>query len=398
MSFNFYIKFSKESGTHGSNGHPLGQFGFRQKTYFGHLYLDNPFSEQDFLMDVRIRDNIADYCKKILFLHQAQVDNCYLKSIGKIEGLGPERIYFKRVSLTHEIDLEAIEMGSADFEISEKIEKIHQAYNKDKPLGQLKIQDLVSECRGQMNKLFVSKNSPIETASATAFNPAVKGVVHVASLATGFVGLDSRFEFAKYLKFENQTAVPIRPSDFYVPLKGVFEGSEMGPLSRDAKGQSWSPIYLPSSLFKDVKEGGTIRFFYADIPIELMCKQYSDEKKVPQNVFISGGFNAQLLDLEESIGPKVCKYMWQEDVPIEEKFSDFCPNKSLKKSLANFPVGKPLHRIYVDDEEKQPISDLKFYEEDQKQNGNYVTFSFLWFSVHGEELPTQSSNPWIKKM
>lgn len=126
MTVKFCCKFS-QGVSQPPDSIAFEQFEFRNRPYQGHVYVQDDFKEA-LKGDKQFRSTVREAVQAILFLHETQLDNCYLRSCGDIEMITHERIYFKHYSLTHEIDLAAISIGSGKLEIWERIDEIYNSY------------------------------------------------------------------------------------------------------------------------------------------------------------------------------------------------------------------------------------------------------------------------------
>lgn len=101
----------------------------------------------------------------------------------------------------------------------------------------------------------------------------LRASIYCTEFATSFIGNDTTFKFSEHLKYPNGAPISIDPKDFYVCVNTTSQGLKAILQDIINPGSKSGVLYLPSALFREAKEGETIRFKYDDHTFELTCKQ-----------------------------------------------------------------------------------------------------------------------------
>lgn len=228
-----------------------------------------------------------------------------------------------------------------------------------------------------------STTSIAEISSTNNRKVDVRGTVYIHSLTSGPIRYDQMFGFSQRLCHENGSPIAIAQDDYYLELSGticetgiIFE-PEFKFLAKD--GSSLSNTYLPASLFKNVKEGGSIRFIFDGKLVELTCCQATH--LLPSAT--SSTFEEMLADVESLLLSKQTHSLFVQD--LQETGTEIV-KKSGGITLADFRKSSPpkitdsqprfmgqllgQKHVKLDPLHQNnplPIDDFKVYEEDQKE-------------------------------
>lgn len=98
--------------------------------------------------------------------------------------------------------------------------------------------------------------------------PLMRASVRIEVMQTGFIGDDKTYFYHKHLTDEHNHPYMVNPDDFYLSLG-------LTPSDVDSEDLKHS-IHLPASLFRDVNNGGIIRFKWDGQLMELSINQSAD--------------------------------------------------------------------------------------------------------------------------
>jgi hypothetical protein len=240
--------------------------------------------------------------------------------------------------------------------------------------------EIVYYCSKVKKPPIVEKVEEIVTPIIKTKPIAAKGTIYIKSTFSSPIRQDAAFEFGKRLKNEQGEPIQINREDIYLELYGQFEkGKEL--MGKDKNGLPLSSIYLPSCLFKNVKEGGTIRFYDNDNLIELTCQQSTH----PVSKEKSLNFEETLKSVLELVKYSLTRFkgalnnhspfLFAEDRKSEALFHDIVIGSLLKVEKGNQSV--------------KDIKDFAFFHDDEKKHGPYqkigVTFAneqCVMFNLH----------------
>lgn len=195
--------------------------------------------------------------------------------------------------------------------------------------------------------------------SSLSKEPPIKAEIYIASCSAFPIRLDRRFCFAQRIKNLDGSSVKIEETDYYIEIKGKFEGNGHQQLLDLIAEQVFSlEIYLPSSLLTNVKEGETIRFLYGDRLVELCCQQKNNP------ILGKLTFEEALQAIKEISLRGHLEAQFDEDIPPELLFKNHIIGHSLTKIDASGVNSK--------------IENLDIYRNDEKMNGRYQELGIYW--------------------
>ncbi len=255
-----------------------------------------------------------------------------------------------------------------------------------------------------------STNSLVEQAETlssmkSSARSKIEGVLYVESDRSGCINLDNTFKFSERIKTVDGRPLKVAPSDVYIPCQGYFKQTPHFPLNKDADGHSYTFIYLPSSLFENVKEGEFLKFYYDDMLVEIKCQQHCHPMSKARQV----NFEEAVQDVKNCVKREGKDILFTEDLykNVLPKNDDFAPSvkitdenrydlflelpppKNKQESGIWFKgkfLGEKINQIDLSGEVIDTISSMKFYKRDETKNGPaYETFDVQYVPADPEE-------------
>lgn len=181
--------------------------------------------------------------------------------------------------------------------------------------------------------------------------PCLVGEVYLKTERTSPIGCDGLFEFGKRLRNEEKEPIEVHPEDIYLELEGSFIHKIF---FSEASGSTSYTLLLPSSLFEGAREGDTVCFYFDEFPCALMCSQY-----------LHPHAKGSAWKFEEYL--EVAKKMVRAN-HIQPKYPE--DQEQIPKFMGQV-VGSSNFQIDLSDGSKTEISGFEFFEEDQRENGEY---------------------------
>lgn len=212
--------------------------------------------------------------------------------------------------------------------------------------------------------------------------PHIKGMVYIyhSDICAPIMG-DRHCKFGTHLKDKDRKPIKIAPEDIYLTLRGEFvKGKNL--VEQWSKNHNSSFILLPSSLFKNIKNGGVVQFYYDDYFVELTCNQllHPDQQAVySQQPIVPAKFEKEFKTMQNWIEECHIQPQWKEDIEGEFLFQ------------GRVVVGRELYFPMVNKEQIRAES-FKFYMEDQRKYAPYKQLLTLDHTDHIDIISLHKKN------